>query len=208
MKRLKLPDSWRGRAIVVSEVDAGDEWFTESELLELGNFRLQKRRDEWKRSRVAAKQLAVDRGIASSADEVSVLTESGALSAAPILWHRGAPAVLHVSLSHSAQYAAAAIDSAPVGIDVQVRRDISEAAAHLFLREDEIAMMRSCTIADAMIHFWCAKEAAWKQRRGNPDTLRKVAVEMKEETARGLLFDSVETLRVDDLVVALTLPTS
>ena len=185
MKRLTLPDSWRGRAIVVSEVDAGDEWFTESELLEAGNFRLQKRRDEWKRSRVAAKQLAVDRGIARSADEVSVLTESGALSAAPILWLRGAPAVLHVSLSHSAQYAAAAIDSAPVGIDVQVTRNISEAAAHLFLREDEIAMMRSCTIADAMIHFWCAKEAAANRtdrrpsasagRRGHtrPDTARQ-----------------------------------
>ncbi|HEX7190502.1 MAG TPA: 4'-phosphopantetheinyl transferase superfamily protein, partial [Thermoanaerobaculia bacterium] len=64
------------------------------------------------------------------------------------------------SLSHSGDYAAAAIAEVPVGVDVQVVRPLAERAAHLFLTDDEQADMERCAIAHRIIHFFCAKEAA------------------------------------------------
>ena len=166
MKRIPLPESWRERAIVISDVDDPESWFTT-----LPEFKTEKRKREWMLSRIAAQQLG------------------------------DAP---YRSLSHSGRYAGAAIGDEPVGIDVQVVRDIDERATHLFLSDDEFASMQRCTIAHRIIHFWCAKEAAWKQRRGEISTLKKIALKLKEETASGLLFDSVETFATEDVVVALT----
>ena len=87
---------------------------------------------------------------------------------------------------------------------MQVVRDIDERATHLFLSDDEFASMQRCTIAHRIIHFWSAKEAAWKKRGGEIATLKKIPLKLKEETASGLLFDSVETFATEDVVVALT----
>lgn len=114
----------------------------------------------------------------------------------------------HVSFSHSGPYAAAAIDRAPVGIDVQVIREISERVAHLFLTPDEEEAMQRCTIDHRILHFWCAKEAAWKQRQGAIPTLKRVPLQLLEERDAGLTFDLAETVRIGDAIVALTRPIS
>jgi hypothetical protein len=179
MKIVSLPESWRGRALVISAVSDPESWFAEDERAVIESFALPKRRMEWMLSRIAEKELR----------------------------NRGAHGD-YISYSHSAAYGGAAIDFHPVGIDVQTLRDIAEAAAHHFLTDAEIDAMRRCTIAHRLLHFWCAKEAAWKQHRGEVATLRRVPISLIDEGERGLRFAGVATWAVDDLVAALTLPTS
>jgi len=177
-----------------------DKVFTHDELAIANAFKLAKRRDEWLLSRAAAKQLAIQLGLAS--DPRSVRSER------PTLVIDDASTQWHVSLSHSAPYAAAAIDRHPIGIDIQIVRDLSESASHLFLSDEEADAMRRCAIAHRVIHFWCAKEAAWKQRSHEFTTMKRLPIRLVSASASGLLFDVVETTAMGDLVVALTRPTS
>lgn len=108
------------------------------------------------------------------------------------------------SLSHSGDYAAAMIGDAPVGVDVQVVRPLSERAAHLFLSDEERAELERCTIADRILHFFCAKEAAWKAHGGAIPTLKQIPLKLKEETATGLLFDAAATYATGEIIVAAT----
>lgn len=200
MTRISLPESWRGRAVVIGDAVFSDGWFTDAELAESESFRLQKRRSEWKHGRLAVKQLAIDLGLCVSARDCVIER--------PRLLVRGSDSGRFVSISHSGGYAAAAIDVAPVGIDVERIRDLREAAAHLFLTEDETADMRACRIPHRMLHFWSAKEAAWKQRNGETETLKRTPILFESETATGLVFREVETFATADFVAALTRPTS
>jgi phosphopantetheinyl transferase len=194
MNILPLPDRWRGRAIVIREMTIPEAWFAAEELEMAGAFPLAKRRNEWLLSRLAAKRLAVDRGIAPSPKACRI--------------DQRRIGEWHLSLSHSRGYAGAAIDSTAIGIDIEVVRPMNERAAHFFLTEEETAMMNGTSIADRLIHFWAAKEAAWKREGGAIDTLKKIAVQLERADDHGLRFDSVETVRIGDLVVALTRPTS
>lgn len=106
------------------------------------------------------------------------------------------------SLSHSGDYAAAAISDVPVGVDVQVIRPLSERAAHLFLADDEREVMEGCSIANRILHFFCAKEAAWKARGGAVPTLKQIPLKLKEETVSGLLFDAAATYATGEIIVA------
>ena len=179
MKIVQLPESWRARALIVSEVDDPESWFEEGELAEMRSFARPKRQKEWMLSRIAEKELR-RRGTRGSC----------------------------VSFSHSGGFGAAAIDDQPVGIDVESLREISEGAAHLFLQEGEIESMRQCTIRHRMLHFWSAKEALWKQRDGSVPTLKKVPLLFEGHSENGLRFQGVETIASGDLIAALTLPTS
>ena len=199
MKILELPLSWRNRAIVVTGVTPNAEWFTEDELREAEAFRRERRRDEWMAARMAAKQLALRRGLCAE--------PRGCTVARPQLLIRGG-SPRFVSVSHSERFAGAAIDDEPVGIDVQAIRDLSEGAAKFFLTGAEVKAMHRCAIADRLLHFWCAKEATWKQRGGEPRTLKQIPITLLAESADGLRFDSVETLALDGAIVALTRPTS
>ena len=194
MKILELPEAWRVRAIVIRE--AARDWFTREELAQANVFRLPKRREEWMHARIAAKQLAVERGICSDPRACRV--------ARPTLIVGGERTEWHVSISHSHPYAAAAIDRAPVGIDVETVRDLRESAAHLFLSDEEAEAMRACRIAHRILHFWAAKEAAWKQRSSEFATLKKVPLTVVNVSRSGILFDVVETLAIGDVIVAVT----
>lgn len=194
MKRLWLPEEWGGRAIVIRDVERVDEWFTAEELRGADQFRLEKRRNEWKLSRVAAKQLAVERGIAP--DPRACRIEDRRVGDS------------FVSLSHSAPYAAAAIDRQPIGIDVETVRSLSDAAAHLFLTDGEEEEMRGCRIEHRLLHFWSAKEAEWKRQGGAIAWLKRVPIRLERETADGLFFDRVETRLIGDVIVAITRPIS
>lgn len=196
MREVKLPDRWRGRALVVTGVSTPEQWLSGEELSRLQEFKLETRRQEWTLSRIAAKELAMRLGLCDDARRCSVDR--------PRLRIEDVDAGRYVSLSHSRPYGAAAVGDLPVGIDVQTLREIPERAAHLFLSDEEQATMERCTIAHRLIHFWCAKEAAWKQRLGATATLKQVPLRLLGESEHALQFDTVETVRIDDLVIALT----
>lgn len=176
---MNLPGPWRGRACVVYDVADLEAWFAPHEMEIVDSFRSDKRRREWMLSRVAEKEL-----------------------------RRRGGAGTYVSYSHAGAFGAAAVDVQPVGIDVEVIRDVSPRAAHLFLSVAEEAAAARCGIADALLHFWSAKEAAWKQLAGGVPTLKRVPLTLIQEGDDGLVFDVVETRRIGSVVVALTRPTS
>ena len=186
MKILELPDSWRARAIVIREAELSPDWFSDVELEEANAFRLPKRREEWMHARIAAKQLAIERGLATDPRSIAI--------ARP-----------RFSLSHSHPYAGAALNA---GIDVERVRELNENVAHLFLRDEETEAMRTCRLPHRIVHFWAAKEAAWKQRSDEFATLKQLAFSLQSESEDGLVFDSVETIAIGDAIIALTRPTS
>jgi phosphopantetheine--protein transferase-like protein len=179
MKIVELPPSWRGRALIVTAVSHPESWFSADEMAIVQSFPRAKRREEWMLSRIAEKELR-GQGVSGG----------------------------FVSFSHSGGYGAAAIDARPIGIDVEILREIAEAAAHLFLSEHETESMQHCSIAHRMLHFWSAKEAAWKQLAGSVPTLKRVPLELISEEKDGLRFDRVATFATDNLIAALTLPIS
>ena len=96
------------------------------------------------------------------------------------------------------------MDDGPVGIDVEKLRSIDDRAAHLFLSPEEEEVMRSCSIANRLLHFWCAKEAVWKQLGGSITTLKQVPLRLLDLTETALRFDRAETWSTDEVIVALT----
>jgi len=174
-----LPEAWRSRACVVYDISTPETWFAPAELAIVAAFKSEKRRHERMLSRIAEKTLR----------------------------KRGAQGE-YVSFSHSGGYGAAAIGEHPIGVDVEVIREIAPRAAHLFLSAGEEAEAQRCTIANALLHFWSAKEAAWKQLGGALPTLKRVPLRLLDAADFGLTFDVVETRRIDGVIVALTRPTS
>ena len=206
-----LPTPWPDRVLVVSSVPAeadplvldnspiGDrvaQCFSRSELETASSFKLQKRRDEWLLSRYAAKRFAVELGVVEEARACVVER--------PVLFVDGQPTSWFVSLSHSAPYAGAALSHEPIGLDVQVVRDIAEWSSHLFLSDAEAEVMRGCSLAWRALHFWCAKEAAWKKQSDEYATMKQLPLRLTEERANGLRFDRVETILAGDVIVAVT----
>ena len=170
---------WPGRAVIACDIADPESQFDEEELAVIRGFARPKRRTEWMLSRIAEKEL-----------------------------RRNGAAGDYVSFSHSGKYGAAAIDVDAVGIDIEVIREIPENAAHLFLTDPEIELMRNRSIEHRMLHFWSAKEALWKQRGGSVPTLRRVPLAFESETSNGLRFRGVETIAIRDLIAAITLPIS
>lgn len=182
---IELPLPWGDRAIAIRDAGDAERWLRDDELAIARAFPREKRKREWMLARTAAKMLAHRRGLGDVAVERPL-----------------------VSVSHSGPWAAAAIDVNPVGIDIEVLRDVSERAARHFLTPEQIAQMESCTIAHRLLHFWCAKEAAWKQRGGAIPFLKGVPLRLERESENGLLFDAAETYASGGVIVALTRPTS
>lgn len=170
--------------------------FTDEELAVANAFKLAKRRDEWLLSRAAAKQLALDEGLASDPRRITV--------ARPQLLIDGVPTGWYVSLSHSHPYAGAAIDRQPLGFDIQVVREIDERSSHLFLTDEETDQMHRCTISHRLLHFWCAKEAAFKRDEATT-TMKQTPIQLVEERTDGLTFDVAETVVSGELIVAVTI---
>lgn len=180
MRLVELPESWRDRALIVTDVETPERWLAMSEV---PHFRFEKQRRAWMLSRIAALELARNRGL-----KVSLVRSDG------------------LSFSHSGAYGAAAIGDR-AGIDIEVPRPIARGAAHLFLTDDELAAAERCTIDNALLHFWCAKEAVWKRYGGALPTLKRVPLRLIEETERGLRFEEVETF-AGEIYAALTRPIS
>lgn len=172
---IRIEVPWREVA-VIRDVEAIESWFDAGELAFAHAFPREKRRQEWMRARVALKLLQ---------------REHGALPCA--------------SFSHSGAYGAAAVGHEAVGVDVEVVRPLAEKAAHLFLSDEEERAMQGCRIEHRLIHFFCAKEAAWKRAGGDVETLRRIPLRLVSERAAGLVFDGVETFATGDAIVAFAL---
>jgi 4'-phosphopantetheinyl transferase EntD len=186
---------WPDRCLVVTapiKPSRADAWFSEAEREQANTFKLPKRRAEWLLVRAAAKQLALQLGITNDPRTLTV--------------ERPLTAGWYVSLSHSGNYAGAAFAREPIGLDVQVVREIAEWSTHLFLSDAETEEMRTCAIEHRVLHFWCAKEAAFK-RAADYETMKQLPLTLIEQRGDGLLFDKVETVRIGELIVALTRPT-
>lgn len=187
-----IPESWHGRALVVESLEGAlGEWFSEAEIAEAGALVRLRRRDEWLLSRYAAKRLAMARGVDIDPRAIAIRRPCLANGS----W---------ISISHSRGVAAAAIDDAPVGIDVERLRPIDEGVARHFMVEDEIAEMQRCTIPNRILHWWCAKEAAWKQQGGATRFLKQVLLKLEAESETALRFENVETWAKKEYVMALT----
>lgn len=184
MIEIELPEPWRDRALVIRDVDDPESWLRDDELAIVRGFKRERRRREWMLARIAAKELARRGGLTS--DPRAFVVER------PL-----------VSISHSGPYAGAALNA---GIDVEVMRDVDERVTRHFMTANEIEAMQRCTIAHRVLHFWCAKEAAWKRRGGAIALLRDVPLTLIEESERGLRFEGVATHAIDDVIVGLTAP--
>jgi phosphopantetheinyl transferase len=180
MRLVELPQSWRDRALIVTDVAEPERWVSVDDV---PPFRFEKQRDAWILSRIAGLELARSRGLPPALVRSEVL-----------------------SFSHSARYGAAAIGE-HAGIDIEVPRAIPRGAAHLFLTDEELALADRCTIDNALLHFWCAKEAAWKRHGGAIPTLKRVPLRLLQETEQALRFEEVETF-AGEIFAALTRPTS
>lgn len=176
MNVVTLPELWRSRAIVVTDVPDRERWFSEDELAAIRAFRLEKRRREWMLSRIAEKELRRRGGEGAS-----------------------------VSYSHSGEYGAAAIGEGPIGVDVEIIRTIPHGAVHLFLTDEETEAAARSSVAHALLHFWSAKEARWKQLGGAVPTLKRVGLTLLGESESGLRFAEGETFSDGRVVVALSL---
>jgi phosphopantetheinyl transferase len=197
MRELTTP--WSERILVLQR-EGGEEleaFFSPAELVKAAGFRLQKRRDEWLLGRLAAKRLAARHE--PRVDPRDVTVRRGLLTIA------GEVTDWRVSLSHSGDYAGAIIAREPVGLDVQVVRSVPERMTHLFLTEKETQMMLGCRLSERVLHFWCAKEAAWKQRSAEFATLKQLPLTLLEASDDALRFDTVQTRRLGDVIVAVTL---
>ncbi len=192
MRSLPLPPSWHNRTLVLEGIgDDPASWFSDEELAEADAFPRARRREEWLLSRYALKRLAVARGLAQDPRGLAVTRPQLAGGA----W---------ISISHSHGLAAAAIDDLPVGVDIERIRPLDEHVARHFLIESEIGAMERCTVPHRVLHWWCAKEAAWKQRNGAVRFLKEVPLLLERESATGLSFHGVDTFATPEYVVALT----
>ena len=199
MNIIEIPTPLRYRALIVTHVTAKLDWFGEDELRESESFRSEKRREEWLCARMAVKRLAMNRGLASDPRRIRVSRPHVIIDDVMQLF---------VSLSPSERFAAAAIDDEPIGIDVQVLREVSERTSKFFLSAAEAKALRHAAITHRLLHFWCAKEAEWKRRGGDPLTLKRVPLTLEDESPHALRFDTVETIELAGAIAALTRSTS
>lgn len=155
----EIPSRFGAIVEVLSQGDAPDrrEWLHRDELAIAQSIRLERRRNQWILARVAAKTLAMSRGLCK--DPLECVIPSRGIP--PELWINGARSELHLSISHSHDLAAAAIAAEPIGIDIQMRRTIDLRSTRFFLRDEERSLIEAGG-EDVLLELWSAKEAALK----------------------------------------------
>jgi len=199
-----VPSSWLPLVRVVANADEQElaDFLDGEELGEIGVLRAAQRQRESAASRIAAKSIAIDRGIVDRPSRIRF----GKSDARPVVLVDGVQSALYVSFSHTAGLGAAALHDAPVGIDLERERVIDPRATKFFLREKDLATAASSGVENALLHWWCAKEAAFKLTADYP-TLLRVPLDFEHETSAGLILRGprgarVETARLSASLVA------
>ena len=154
---------WLTRSL--TDVPAGQAWLGPSERAVLAGLRIDKRRDDWRLGRYAAKH-AAGLFLGIEPERIEVIAGPGG---APAAWCEGAPAALELSLSHRAgrALAVAAPSGAPSGCDLELVEPRSKAFIEQWLAPAESALVRAAAESDrAWLAnlIWSAKEASTKAR--------------------------------------------
>lgn len=204
MRFVEIPTAWSAIVRIVADAEEREiaELLDLEERGEIASLRAVERQRERVASRVAAKLMALERGIIEHASHIR-FTKS---ESRPVVAIDGADRALFVSFSHTAGIGAAALHDAAVGLDLERERPIDPRATKFFLRDDELASAQSGALSNTLLHWWCAKEAAFKMSTGFT-TLLRVPLALEHETATGLVLRGpggarVETVRLSPHLIA------
>jgi phosphopantetheinyl transferase len=156
VKVIESPADWSELVEIVGATRDDDPWLTPAEREFRDRLPLAKRRDEWTAARVAARRLALRRGFVSAPLELEIRIEDRVPRA------RAGDREFFLSFSHTGGFAAAALLERPVGIDLELLRSLDPRIARFFLSDAESAAASSASIENPLLHFWAAKEAAFK----------------------------------------------
>jgi 4'-phosphopantetheinyl transferase len=148
-----------------ADVPAGDAWLGSRERAALGELRSERRADEWRLGRWAAKE-ALRRRCGWQPGEVEVLASP---SGAPSVLLGGVPAEVEISISHRAGRALAVVGDPgfAIGCDLELCEPRSDAFVRTWFAPAEQEALaaaddeRRAALANAI---WTAKEAATKLR--------------------------------------------
>ncbi len=189
MRPIEVPPDWSRLVRIVAEVTADDlaAWFTRDERAELSRIQRERSRAERAASRIAAKSLALEHLPGRDPHSVSFDKRE----AKPHVFIADTPAALSLSFSHTRGVGAAALGTAPVGLDLEYVRPIDPRSTKFFLTPRELETASHCLIEHHLLHFWCAKEAAFKLQSSQP-TLLKVSMKLISESGEGLRFEFAE----------------
>jgi len=148
-------------AVVVKSGPAEATHFTAKEIATHKAFPVDKRRDEWRAGRLAAKKAILQTRPDVSATDIEVVGDE---KGRPRAFIQGTESALWLSITHRDGLAMAAVSPAPVGIDLEVPEDKPQS----FLQEAfAVAELRSLLdAADPKVEtacLWAAKEAALKR---------------------------------------------
>jgi phosphopantetheinyl transferase len=156
MTQLTLTHPDRSHVVVITDSDAlTDDWSTEEERRYADSLPLPQRRIEFLASRIAARQAAV-RLFGAKPEEIT-LDRSERQPTIAVAGSRQ-----YVSYSHTHGIGAAAVDSAPIGVDLERSRIVSPRMAKFFLTDRERDEALESPLLHPLIHCWSAKEAAFK----------------------------------------------
>ncbi len=157
------------------------------DLQAIRSLKLQKRRLEKLGCRMALAQLLPDQNL-------------------PITYTKeGLPMIpaCHLSFSHAQNFAAAAISTLPLGLDVETHHNRIANLYPKFMSEEE---QNSCNVLDIkdLYYFWCAKEAAYKWfAKGGLDFIDHIQVNKNENKViidnkfeKKLFYKELESLSI------------
>lgn len=143
-------------------------------------FHFEADRERWVRSRALLKLVLADKWGQTNARELEFA-----------LGEFGKPALVsggpHFNLSHSGDFAAVAISSVPVGVDVECGKTLplEELAAFAFRPEEGAAILAHAEPQRHFLELWTAKEAVMKCT-GQGMSLPPAEIEVRTGTGGGL----------------------
>lgn len=147
--------AYKIKVVELNNMPLADAILTDREMKEYSDFKVEKRRREWLGGRYALKQIACT----LFTFDIKEMEVKNLPSGKPVLLVPGGTH-LPVSITHSGDYAAAAVgltgDS--IGIDMEVIEPRSRSWAEQFFHEDEI----SSNAAFFLTELWAKKEAVLK----------------------------------------------
>ncbi len=162
----------RQRQALIDHRGPLSRFFTEGDMKRVNGFKVLKKQVEWMAGKAAVKILAHSLGLGTESDSRIVAEPGGA----PYLADH--PAV-SVSISHSGDYAAAAIGSAGhrVALDIErIEQGRMQNIVRVAFSDREIANLEGRSDEDHYL-AWTAKEAFLKYiRRGFAEGLKKVEI--------------------------------
>lgn len=189
-----------------TDVPAGDDWLSASEMLVLGGLRFPKRRRDWRLGRWTAKcAVAAHLNLPANHSALRSIEIRPAPSGAPEVFLSEGPASIAISLSHSAGTAVCAITPflAAVGCDLEVIEARGSGFLDDYFTAEEQSFVMRMPEADRswLVNLlWSAKESALKALQvGLRADTRSVRVSLADSTyaTEGVRSDDWLGLRVD-----------